>query len=206
MNVHVVDTTVANDAKRFERLASLQESDIVIRFGAMCNGNQQIISEITSKVGLGQIDKLIFYGHAAPGIMGATTGRNLNGVLDNSGFGAFCRPGYPCDSNQWEALRPRFAAHGIVVLKGCNVAQGALGHELLRQLSQAFDVPVYGSDWYQATGVSYLVGNVSKAMPDGTIVEDKVNEGGGFWKLVRDDPFAAFSVGTFEFLADPDSN
>lgn len=202
VTVHVVDSTIYLDTQRFRRLGSVESSDIVVMVGAMCNGNQQIVAEITQRVGFHQIGKLIFYGHAAPGIMNTSAGKS-SGLAQNSGFGASCKPGQPCDEAQWQILRPYFANGGVVVLKGCNVAQGDAGRTLLLRLSAAFGVPVYGSDWYQATGVSYLVGHVFKASPDGAITQDKVNPGGGLWHLFRDDPVTAVAVGIAELFYDP---
>ena len=203
-DVHVVDATIAQDAERFRKLGTVKSLDVVVEISAMCNGNQQIVSEISNRSGLGQIEKLIFYGHAAPGIMNTAAGKSPSGVKENSGFGAECRPGAVCDRNHWRSIKPYFSQKGCVVLKGCNVAQGTAGKSLLRQLSEAFGVPVFGSDWYQATGVSYLVGNVAVAYPDGRFEEESANQNGGLMRLFKDDPMAAMAVGLFELLYDPD--
>jgi len=203
MSVHVVDATILMDSQRFDRLGTVNRSDVVIEIGAACNGNQQIISQITNRVGLAQIDKLIFYGHAGPGIMNTAAGKEGGSVAENAGFGVDCRPGAPCDENQWRTLAPYFAPKGCVILKGCNVAQGSTGQDLLRRLSRVFGVNVYGSDWYQATGMSYLVGNVYRASPDGSVVEDTGYKNGGLWRLLQEDAMAALAVGFAELFYDP---
>ena len=70
-------------------------------------------------------------------------------------------------------------------------------------LARLVGVQVLASDWYQATGVSQLVGKVISATPDGHVQESGGAGATGMLRLLRQDPLAALAVVVAELFADP---
>jgi hypothetical protein len=169
--VHIVDSSILTDAEGFTSRSSRTSGDVVIQIGAACNGITQAISDARRATSSGDINALIFYGHGASGVQGVSMGKDGGGIKEQAAITAetLDDPGF---SSQLRALAKNFSSDGVIVLHGCNVAEGEAGKSLLQKLSKITGVPVKGSDWYQIVGRSDLSGNILSASPSGTIQED----------------------------------
>lgn len=173
--VHVVDASIAGDARRFDQLSTRHRGDVVIRLGAMCNGVAQALIDVTRSTIPRSIGALVFYGHGVPGAHGVSVGRDGSGMRHFGVITADVFDDAPVLA-QAQLLRSRFATNGFVVLKGCNTADGVKGKQLLVKLARVFGVCVKASDWFQSVGRTELVGNIVTAYPNGT-VEESTREG-----------------------------
>lgn len=198
LTVHVVDATIRSDSKYFEELAKVERGDVVIKSGAMCNGNLQVISEIKSRCAPKSISRLIVYGHGAPGIQGLT-GKDGAGVREKSGLNLEILQD-PAQRSQWRSLRSFFSSDAVMILRGCNTAQGPKGEALIRALAGVLGIPVQASDWYQRVGRTDLIGNVRTAYPSGTIIDDEAQ---GKRNLLDLPFFERILLRATEYFADP---
>lgn len=180
--VHVVDATIASDNANFNALSDVKENHVVIRIAAMCNGIMQMVSDIKSSCTVGTISQLIIYGHGAPGVMGITMGKDPVGMRHRGGISAGVLSDIHVDAKLQE-LRPYFARGAMVVLRGCNTAQGPKGDKLITSLARMLGVRVSASDAYQRVGRSDLIGNIKTAQPDGTISIDSYSGKANLRKL-----------------------
>lgn len=166
--VHIVDASIASDIDGFRQRSAVSSEDVVIRLGSMCNGVVTAFALAARQTAQGTIDALIIYGHGAPGLQGVTMGKDSGGLTENAALSVEALKD-PAISQAIASLRSNFSAKGVIVLHGCNVAEGDQGRELMKAVSKLAGVPVKGSDWYQIVGRSDLAGNILVANPDGTV-------------------------------------
>ena len=131
----------------------------------------QAIAEVRRATQYDSIDVMIVYGHGAAGVQGVTMGKDGRGAKEMAAITVDTLDD-PALQNELQMLAPNFTANGVIVLHGCNVAEGDEGLGLLKKLAKVTGLPVKGSDWFQIVGRSDLAGNILTATPTGTVTED----------------------------------
>jgi hypothetical protein len=172
--VHLVDATISSDASGFSERSSRTRDDVVIEVAGMCNGVIQALSDAKKATKKKTVDALVFYGHGAGGLQGVSMGKGAVGVSGSKERAALSSGVLddPSVLAAFSAFAPNFTDKGVIVLHGCNVAEGTVGQDFLKKLSKATGVPVKGSDWFQIVGRTDLSGNILTATPSGSISED----------------------------------
>lgn len=191
--VHVVDATNASDKNNFALKSARKKGDLVIEYGGMSNGLVQALRDVITATTAGRLGPLIFYGHGAPGIQGVTMGKFGGGVAHGSAITSAWLDQAEVQAS-FKMLRGRFDADGVIVLRGCNIAEGNEGKDVLRRLSRIAGVPVRGSDWFQVVGRTKLVGTVHTATPDGKMKEDGWEGARNFLDLPLDEQVIVFGA------------
>lgn len=170
-SVHVVDATIASDLDRWNKLSKIQAPHKVLKYGGLCNGIAQIVTDISRLCKHGEIGSLFFHGHGAPGGMIVTGGKEGKHALQERSAWSVKVVGIPDVARNLQKLNPYFSKNGIIVLRGCNTGQGEKGKNLVKTMAKHAGVDVLASKWYQIVGRPYLVGDIIKASPDGKVTE-----------------------------------
>jgi hypothetical protein len=110
----------------------------------LANSVVKMVSHILDRLGpSGTIDRLLIIGHGLG--HGGEQGMGCGDNSDNRGTAAhalFVNNGHLRHEASLRLLTGRFAPTAVVELHGCQVARGHAGRELLRRLSDLWQVPV----------------------------------------------------------------
>jgi len=113
--------------------------------GGMCNGVEEVVTQILVAARLGTVFLLRFHGHGAAGAQGFSYGHGLLRKQLMYGQRADIDL-YNFDEVQpvLRQLRPIFSAYGNVEFHGCHVGVGPQGEILLRSVADTLGVPATG--------------------------------------------------------------
>ncbi len=146
---------------RQQWLDYLGASSVKINMYGMSNGVGQMISDIMQRVPMGRLERLRIWSHGAPGMQNVSAGASGSGAVHWASLSL---------SNIAQTLaqlRPYFSSHAHAELRGCNVAQGSQGEQLLVELARIWGVPVQAGTVVQTTG--RWAGTVVQAEPNGAL-------------------------------------
>jgi hypothetical protein len=167
MDVDVIDMedpAVGRDVRT--RLDARRVSSTKITMYGMCNGVGQMIQDITSVAPRGGVGVLRIWSHGRPGgqtVSGGHAGETGR-VQDWTGISV---ANIDALQDQLVGLNAVFAPGARVELRGCSVAGGAPGEELLQRLARLWGVTVQGGTVVQS-GIDW-VPPVVQAGPSGAM-------------------------------------
>lgn len=134
--LETVDITVVDDSDIVGKIAGLVRRGEVKGFSSAT----EMVDKVLARAAGRKIGTLHIYDHGAPGSQ--QIGKDVTGMYETAGT-----------LDALKRLSGHFGPGGQVVLHGCQAAQGPKGPQLLALLSQAWNVPVSGSEVYQRPGI-----------------------------------------------------
>ncbi len=150
---------------RQQWLNYLGASSVKINMYGMSNGVGQMISDIKQRASIGRLERLRIWSHGAPGMQNVSAGASGSGAVH---WASLSVSNIAQVRETLAQLRPYFSPHHAhVELRGCNVAQGAQGEQLLVELARIWGVPVQAGTVVQTTG--RWAGTVVQAEPNGAL-------------------------------------
>jgi hypothetical protein len=167
MDVDVIDMedpAVGRDVR--SRLDARRVASTKITMYGMCNGVGQMIQDIVGVAPRGGVDALRIWSHGRPGgqtVSGGEAGE-AGRVQHWTGISV---ANIDALHDQLVGLNPVFAPGARVELRGCSVAGGAPGDELLQRLARLWGVTVQGGTVVQ-TGIDWIP-PVHQASPSGAM-------------------------------------
>jgi len=168
MIIDIIDATEASD--RHEVSAIKQGGGNPLVMYGMSAAVEHMVNQVKIRaVRHGSISLLRFHGHGAPGMMNIAAGKEAHfqhhSGISNSNIESM--------KGTLDQLKPFFSDRARVELHGCNVAKGASGQKLLKDLAKIWGVLVSAGVDSQYGGVGKqfkFEGPVHTAMPNGTMM------------------------------------
>jgi hypothetical protein len=119
----------------------------------------KIISKATQEGGHNTIFRLNIIGHGNSGVQSVGGGPKLiKGKYLSSGV-------LTKESNKLGRLRPYLRKDALVILHGCNVAEGIAGSAFMMELSRVLGVPVIAGESSQYPMIPGMEGSIKKCTP-----------------------------------------
>jgi Domain of unknown function (DUF4347) len=138
----------------------------LIMYG-MSNGVAQVITEITRRAPIGAVNVLRIWSHGRAG--GQTfTGGHGGEAYRVAHWTGISVANIDALAPTLSELAPYFSPHGRVELRGCEVASGAEGEQLLLRLAAIWQVPVLAGSATQFR--AEWDGTVVEATPSGALM------------------------------------
>lgn len=140
-----------------------------VRMAGMSGGVGSLMQQILSASERAPIGVLRIFGHGNRGLQIVSAGHGVTGGSAAHGS-ALTISSARLLRRELQSIRPAFAAFGSAELHGCNVAGDRTGRQLLRDLADAWEVPVSAGAHRQRTGrgaTFRFEGSVHTACPGG---------------------------------------
>ena len=109
-----------------------------VLIGGMCNGVEQMVTDILARASIGNVFLLRFHGHGASGIAGISDGQGGTPGEFHSSIEA---NNLAQISPILRRLKPIFGKYGCVQFMHCQTGRGISGHNLLSGISNTLGVP-----------------------------------------------------------------
>ena len=149
------------------QLVHLGAKSVRLVMYGMSNGVAQVMTEIAQRVPVRRLNVLRIWSHGRPG--GQTfTGGHGGEEYRLAHWTGISVANVGAMQATLERLKPYFAVNGRAELRGCEVAQGLAGEQLLLQLAKIWQVPVLGGSATQYR--AEWDGTVVQANPDGGLM------------------------------------
>jgi hypothetical protein len=145
-----------------DRVLTQQGDSTIIRMYGMSNGVIVMVQNIRQAATVQSIDILRIWGHASQGDQNVSA--ESGGSIHWSGISV---ANFPQIKGELLLLRDLFKPGGWAELRGCSVAGGNDGEELLKLLAATWNIPVYGGSVTQRTAHSDWIPPVYRAEPNG---------------------------------------
>jgi hypothetical protein len=163
--IEMEDSQLGKD--REGQLNRLGAKSLRMMMYGMSNGVAQVISEITSRAPLGAVNVLRIWSHGRGG--GQTfTGGHGGEAYRIAHWTGISVANIEALAPTLSELSPYLSPHGRVELRGCEVASGADGEQLLLRLAAIWQVPVLAGSATQCR--AEWDGTVVEATPSGALM------------------------------------
>lgn len=155
------------DVSTIEEGLKSKSGQKILKYGGMCNGVGQMVTDITRLASPGQVAVLRIWSHGYPGGQGVSTGMpdaRIKARGERAGIGLTNLPDLDPDLAR---LAPYFQPRGRMELRGCSVGGGFDGLKFLGDLAKALGVEVCAALNEQPIGPLEWAGPVLTVAPTG---------------------------------------
>ncbi len=154
------------DVKNIEIALKNKGNQIIFTYGGMANGVGQMVSDVLNVASLSSMLVLRIWSHGSAGGQAVSTAPGINPKGQRAGIGITNLNEIQSDLAR---LAPCFTEGGRLELRGCNVAVGSTGEDLLKALARLLQVDTYAQIENQPIGPLDWTGPVRRATPKGII-------------------------------------
>ncbi len=154
------------DVKNIDAALRKRGDQIIFSYGGMSNGVGQMVEDVRNVAGLRSIQVLRIWSHGQPGGQAVSAAPGINPQGQRAGI---AMTNYKDIAGDLGQLAPCFTAGGRLELRGCNVAVGSTGEDLLKALARLLQVDVYAQIENQPIGPVDWTGPVLRATPAGMV-------------------------------------
>lgn len=146
-----------------------KSNQAILKYGGMCNGVGQMVTQATGLASSGRIQVLRIWSHGSPGGQGVTSAGSDAQHSPKGQRAGISLGNLPEVQGDLARLAPFMAPGGRVELRGCSVGTGDDGARFLQALAGLMRTDVLAAKNPQPIGPLEWAGPVLKAMRNGGV-------------------------------------